>query len=301
MGLVIQLQLTRSTGLLVMLTCVALACLVAQQFQGTLSERIVAAGLLAAGLEYCEGIMLAFAVSAGLLLMWRGPRSHWAATVGSVATACIALAGWLWPEAVRSQPVAFALLHVGRGEMGLLVLLVAAALAWRRLEPLGGRYPETTRVAVCLAVALGAIVSLGLREVVAHPAQTLLDWVHLPHLAPRTDWREAQLWAKANTRPSDLFIVPVDSEGFRVFSERGQVVDWKDGSEALFNYRFAREWERRIADFAALEKCRGPEFEARLRQLAQTYDAAYAVVAKPRNLTQPSLYENSTYAIYALK
>ncbi|MBM4048308.1 MAG: hypothetical protein FJ279_24665 [Planctomycetes bacterium] len=292
-GLAVQLQLARSTGLFALLTCIALAVCAASLLSGPLGERLIAAGLLAAGFDYCENMMLAFTISAALRLLWGRQRSPHAAAIGLAIVACGILVNGLWPGVVSSGPVTFALLHLGGSELALLALALAAALAWPWLHALR---PVAARAVLCLVLALVALTSLGVRDL----AGAFRDWVHLPHRAPRTDWRDVQLWAKAHTPPSALFIVPVDAEGFRIFSERGQVTDWKDGSGALLNPAFALEWERRIADFTALEKTDGPTFETRLRELAASYGATFAVVPKRRNLTQPPAYENATYAIYAL-
>jgi hypothetical protein len=43
-----------------------------------------------------------------------------------------------------------------------------------------------------------------------------------------------------------VVLTPPDREGFRVFSERSIVGEWKDGTQQFFSWAFTREWRRRM-------------------------------------------------------
>ena len=59
-------------------------------------------------------------------------------------------------------------------------------------------------------------------------------------------WIDVQLWAKKNTPTNALFLYNPFLSGWRMFSERGSVVEYKDGAPSIFSQSFAREWKRRI-------------------------------------------------------
>ena len=60
------------------------------------------------------------------------------------------------------------------------------------------------------------------------------------------EWIDAQNWARLNSNPKDIFIVPPAIEGFRILSERSIYGDWKDGQQAYFNPEFGFIWEKRM-------------------------------------------------------
>jgi hypothetical protein len=54
-----------------------------------------------------------------------------------------------------------------------------------------------------------------------------------PPYEKRGDWIGVQLWAKENTPIDAMFITPPYLQGFRIYSERGAVAEWKDDSSIL--------------------------------------------------------------------
>src|SRR4029453_15938708 len=60
-------------------------------------------------------------------------------------------------------------------------------------------------------------------------------------------WRQAQDWARRNTPKDAVFLTPPREAGFRVFSERTVVGEWKDGTQQYFDDAFVREWGSRMA------------------------------------------------------
>ena len=61
-------------------------------------------------------------------------------------------------------------------------------------------------------------------------------------------WREVQDWVRLNTPKDAIFVTPPQEAGFRVFSERTVVGEWKDGTQQYFDEKFAtngpRGWRR---------------------------------------------------------
>ncbi|MBI1184847.1 hypothetical protein GC194_11270 [bacterium] len=61
------------------------------------------------------------------------------------------------------------------------------------------------------------------------------------------EWIDIQIWARENTSPKALFIVPPYLYNFRIESERSVLTTWKDGTVAFFNESFGLEWLDRLA------------------------------------------------------
>jgi hypothetical protein len=56
------------------------------------------------------------------------------------------------------------------------------------------------------------------------------------------DWLRVQRWARQETGRGDTFLVPPHYEGFRVFSERPVVGEWKDGAAVIWQPEYAGHW-----------------------------------------------------------
>lgn len=59
-------------------------------------------------------------------------------------------------------------------------------------------------------------------------------------------WREAQAWARENTRPEQRFLCLPPLENFRTLSQRPEFGSWKDGTLANFSPEYVVEWRRRM-------------------------------------------------------
>ena len=118
-----------------------------------------------------------------------------------------------------------------------------------------------------------------------------------------SSWRDVQLWARANTPVSAVFLTPPAEVGFRVFSERTVVGEWKDGTQQYFDDGFVREWAKRMADLAGGADQRPDRFVERgapeLLDLAARYGASYIVLPKePARAELPPAYSNRHYTVY---
>ena len=105
-----------------------------------------------------------------------------------------------------------------------------------------------------------------------------------------------------------MVITPPDKTGFRVWSHRSPVVEWKDGALGVFSEKYVQEWENRIKDLHMniqedsnrIDKIYDQLTESDLISIAQKYDAKYIIVRSPRPLSYPLLYQNSRYLLYHL-
>jgi hypothetical protein len=110
-------------------------------------------------------------------------------------------------------------------------------------------------------------------------------------------WHDVQRWVRLNTLRDSVLLTPPREAGFRVFSERGIVGEWKDGTQQYFDDRFALEWNRRM-------EAVGPDTYAKthgrdLLAVAQRYGASYIVL--PRQPLRRGLvlaYRNEAWAVY---
>ncbi|HZZ28444.1 MAG TPA: DUF6798 domain-containing protein [Pirellulales bacterium] len=123
------------------------------------------------------------------------------------------------------------------------------------------------------------------------------------------DWRDVCRWIAADehTPPDAVFITPRNSNTFKWYTGRSEVVTWKDMPQ---DARSIVQWWQRINDLYATESQEpGDRWrtsvaemgEAPLHELAKKYGAQYAVVERAPDLPwlgmQP-LYENKSYAVY---
>lgn len=132
--------------------------------------------------------------------------------------------------------------------------------------------------------------------------------IFTPYDSKIGDWKAVQVWCKENTPKDALFIVPPNMSwelsGFRVWSERSILGDWKDGAIAFASAQSARGWWHRMQDlgFTELNYKDGREIyrrmdESRYQQIARKYGANYAVVEQPYHLKLRSVYSNQSFAV----
>lgn len=113
-------------------------------------------------------------------------------------------------------------------------------------------------------------------------------------------WHEAQVWVRRNTPRDSIILTPPGREGFRVFSERALVGEWKDGTQQFFSWAFTLEWRRRMEDLqVATSPFEGLRPE-RLAELGRRYAASHLVFPAGHTLPFTLLFENSEFAIYKL-
>jgi hypothetical protein len=112
-------------------------------------------------------------------------------------------------------------------------------------------------------------------------------------------WRAAQNWVRENTPRDAVILTPPKEAGFRVFSERTIVGEWKDGTQQYFDDSFVREWGARM-EILGDEYAKLPDEQ--LLALAHRFGARYIVAPRrnrPRSL--PRVYDNPGFEIYAVQ
>lgn len=232
---------------------------------------------------------------------------------------------------------------LGRGRSASLLAAFAAGtffIVLRRFGLLGGveEMPivHDEQVFWPLLVALAAAIAAPLlRSGLRHVATTVtligLAWlvavsqasrVAEQHQSFRTQqsWFAVQRWAREHSDPAELFLTPPDCEGFRVFSERPVVGEWKDGAAVLWDASYAdywREWYERVGGrFSRRPAGTIQERLARswfalgqdgIEAVARSYGARYIVLRRPELLEQlagvrldwhgPTLFENDRFYV----
>lgn len=136
--------------------------------------------------------------------------------------------------------------------------------------------------------------------VVAAVVLGLLPWEHERVLADlaRNPWTQMQLWARDHTPRDALFLTPPYREGFRAFSERAIVGEWKDGTQQFFSSAFAFEWWRRMRVLKGRYEVYDELSPEAMLVLARDFQADYVVVRAPTSLAAPQAYRSESFAVY---
>jgi hypothetical protein len=110
-----------------------------------------------------------------------------------------------------------------------------------------------------------------------------------------------QDWARRATPPDAVFMTPPQRAGFRVFSERAIVGEWKDGTQQYFDPEFSAEWDSRM------EALQGSDGQTPYWQrdddavLSIAYDYRVTHVVVPRRMERDGLVEvfrNASFVVY---
>lgn len=118
------------------------------------------------------------------------------------------------------------------------------------------------------------------------------------------NWIDMQKYCRDHTARDALFLIPNDMEmgGFRIFSERKVICDYRDCGIIGFDYAAAVEWQRRLKDIASFKVIAdGPVTQA-LANAIFKYKANYIIFMGylnpgPNPYLSP-LYKNETFALY---
>jgi hypothetical protein len=125
-------------------------------------------------------------------------------------------------------------------------------------------------------------------------------------------WLNACAWIREHAPPNALCLTPRQSQSFKWFAERADVVNWKDVPQDAVG---VIEWRRRLQDvFPTVDTDEGPKVlgspeqwsEARVREIAQRYGASYVIARSDPPLALRQVFvsgdgnEGGGYAIYEL-
>lgn len=167
------------------------------------------------------------------------------------------------------NPAIFAILGV--------ILLVGFAVSQER----PGRARALSILAFCLA--LGPLLGDNYRRQQARIEQG--------------SFYAAQTWAREQTPKTAVFLTPPKEAGFRVFSERSIVGEWKDGTQQYFDDAFAKEWGRRMEEVMAQEF--GKYSDEEIVALARRFGASY-IVGQGRRRKLPVAFDGGGTRVYSL-
>jgi hypothetical protein len=276
---VIQAQAFRSTRLL---TCVVLlfaARLLIAVWSaggsGRLAVVLLGVGLLLPGYDWLlpAALLLLLLLEPARLSM--RSLSVVFALAGAVHWGRYAIPETLWTRTTASY-LELATDPLWVGWVLVLVLARAAQAASRRTQV--WLAPSLLAFLVCLSI----------------PA----FYARLRHDVHDDPWVRLQLWARTHTTPGSTFLTPPYLAGFRVFSERPVVGEWKDGTMQYFSSAFNLEWYARMQALGGGDERFERLSPEELRTLAARYGARYLVVPARRELPFRRLRRAEGYAVY---
>ena len=242
------------------------------------------------------------------------------AMVAAVIVMCVA--GWIFAEVIPVSSVLKAQLLrstlwlntvagpiVAAGGIELVRQLLArrgmAERLLRFVEPVN----RSPRFGILCALAVALVAGPGFPALFAKS--------RLPS-ASTADWRALQTWARQNTSKDALFLTPPGEEGFRIHSERGIYLEWKDGTQQYFDFEYSSVWWNRLHRVARIEQ-ELTEFSYQpahmqrindgyyansvndLLDLATEHRLSYVVFNHSRVLPLKHVYSNDAYVVYDVR
>ena len=121
------------------------------------------------------------------------------------------------------------------------------------------------------------------------------------------NWIDLQHYVKNNTPKNALFLIPHDMEmgGFRIFSERPIVMEYRDCGIVGFDYAAAAEWRHRLKEFEHFKILIDGPFEPAIKTAISKYRVNYIVFMgylNPANSAiMEKVYQNEVFALYQIK
>lgn len=110
-----------------------------------------------------------------------------------------------------------------------------------------------------------------------------------------SNWIDAQVWIQNHTSKNCVVLTPFDHQGFRIYSKRTIVSEYKDGTLSFYSQPFSKEWDNRRKDIEGWEKLSPFELE----KIAGKYNISLLVAENRYHVPLSTLYSNSQYSIYA--
>lgn len=106
------------------------------------------------------------------------------------------------------------------------------------IEVKRGKTPYFVMAVLVGIVSINTIENVGMRLRKGH---------YLSNLSEKDmAWRDVQFWAKTQTNPDDVFMVPLKQPGFPVFSKRSVWVDFKQGAAVMWAPKYYWAWHKRL-------------------------------------------------------
>lgn len=110
----------------------------------------------------------------------------------------------------------------------------------------------------------------------------------------KNDWYDLQVWSSFNTKKSDVFLVPPQNTGFRIFSKRPIVGDIKDGAVVIYSREYAGRWSTLMNDLENYNNI----VEGDFKKLQKKYNFNFIVTKSDRKLMFDEVYSNESFRIY---
>ena len=109
-------------------------------------------------------------------------------------------------------------------------------------------------------------------------------------------WRETQMWVKLHTNKNCTVLTNFYSQGFRVYSERSIVGEYKDGTISFYSPVFAQIWSQKKE---ALSKENWFTRE-NLENVQSTYPFSLVVLLNEQKTTLNRVFINDQYSVYQM-
>ena len=276
--LVIKAQLLRSTRWLTYVVLLYVGRLLALSWNAGLLARL---GALAGALAFLLQEPSLLAVGLVCLLLedgrWRQPEL----ALGAVALVVAALTGAVTLPDGLGVPVLTTRLRDALGDARIMACLGAFLL----VRAARGRAEKPALAGAAAVACLYALPALYVESRAATRDQS---------------WNEVQTWVRDHTPTAAVILTPPYREGFRQFSERPIVGEWKDGTQQFFDVAFTFEWYRRMTLLGGRARTFDELDAQALLALGREYGAEYVVLPPRARLPFPKLFQNSVAAVYRL-
>ena len=281
--IVLRIQMFRSTKFLAIFITLYLCYIIRRFWDRDMLHRIIAIGIFLAALlpEY-----LKFSVLLILLLLIEYKNLHWG--VMAFATGVLVLRIFApheaLPDKFRFEEIAGFISPLFEDKLRAILLVLL--IFWILMKKQSRRWLTYSSTAIASLVVVAYILPATYHRVV-------------PRHANRGAWVDVQLWIRDNTPLDAMFITPPYLQSFRVFSERGTVAEWKDGTQQFFDTGYSFEWWERITALGKEDRAFYENLSReRLLELCKKYNASYIVFPAAKKLDLPYVYENKEFRVY---
>lgn len=118
------------------------------------------------------------------------------------------------------------------------------------------------------------------------------------------NWIDMQNYCRTHTPKDALFLIPNDMEmgGFRIFSERKVICDYRDCGIIGFDYKAAVEWQRRLNDISTFKVIVDGPITKPLANAMFKYKANYVIFMRymnpEKNPYLAPVYQNQAFSLY---
>ena len=245
--------------------------------------------------NYAGYVLLALIWTALLIFVARRERFSlrdrwWMAYIA--ATALFAFCGFLVGLGVRPAQEMWGY----RWRMGLLKfypfrlfdLMLPVAVAVIAARVMGGRRQRLVWTIAFLGFAYATVEE--------HLHEPPLPWTR----QARTDWKSACAWIAANTPTDSLFLTPIESDSFKWYAQRAEVVNFKDcpqDAAGIVEWNQRLQWLDRWSK-AAFEDQRYSVEE--LHALRRKTKAEFAMARSRVPYEADLIYSNETFNVFRL-